>query len=85
MIDDRQERALEILGKIQESMVKDLIEDLVQNEENYTEDGAFDNSYNFSLQDLEDTVCCGYSGLCFRPQRRRAGRHVVDGEGHGDG
>jgi hypothetical protein len=54
MIDDRQDRALDILGKIQESMVKDLIEDLVQNEESYTGDGAFDNSYNFSLQDLED-------------------------------
>lgn len=48
MIDDRQERALEILGKIQETMVKDLIEDLVHNED------SFDDSYNFSLQDLED-------------------------------
>jgi hypothetical protein len=48
MIDDRQERALEILGKIQETMVKDLIEDLVHNED------SFDDSFNFSLQDLED-------------------------------
>ncbi len=55
MIDRNQEKALEILGKIQESMVHDLIEDLVINEDSYTGGGEeFDNSYNFNLQDLED-------------------------------
>ena len=54
MFDDRQEKALEILGRIQESMVKDLIEDLVENEDSYAGSQGFENSYNFSLQDLED-------------------------------
>jgi hypothetical protein len=54
MLEERQEKALEILGKIQESMVKDLIEDLVENEDDYADPQGFDNSYNFSLQDLED-------------------------------
>ena len=54
MFEPSQEKALEILGKIQESMVKDLIEDLVENEDDYTDGQSFENSYNFSLQDLED-------------------------------
>ena len=54
MLEDRHEKALEILGKIQESMVKELIEDLVENEDTYAVGQGFENSFNFSLQDLED-------------------------------
>ncbi|MCZ6692194.1 MAG: hypothetical protein O7H41_21635 [Planctomycetota bacterium] len=54
MLGERQEKALEILGKIQESMVAELLEDLVENEDDYAGALGFDNSYNFSLQDLED-------------------------------
>ena len=54
MLDRNQEKALEILGKIQESMVKDLIVDLVENEESYSGGSGFGETYNFNLQDLED-------------------------------
>ena len=53
-MDESQEKALEILGRIQESMVKSLIDDLVQNEDSYTGGSGPESAYSFSLQDLED-------------------------------